>query len=303
MDSEKKVSKIYTHKSIDPDACFSVLGIIKYKFGQSFSEFFKNPKWKSLIIFKDANWNGDGMGENDIAVDLFAGGKGIKGVVDEGNRIDSATLEILEKFAPHYDQRALENLVCYLNEKDATGDAIESLLPDSDKSRDDFKRIFKMASLDGIFRAVQLAFQYDDYKVIQHFSWVFDGMLIQGKKQLKSAEEYSKRAKVHGKKNNIVFLNMNEAPLSLCDLAFEKGAEIVIYQNGNDIGIKRRNFSKFPVDHPLILKVIERAGETGQWFIHPAKFLICRGSNKARAKSKSTVRPDQLIYAVTKVLG
>lgn len=295
--------RIFSHYSLDLDAVFGILAVIKYCFKESFIEFFKDPNWRKRIILVPADWDGSGMKEGDVAVDLPAGGKGKKGQIEEGERVDSATLQVLEEYAPIEDQIALQELVLYLNEHDATGSAVGSILGQEIAMRKDYMKIFRAGSIDGMFRAAQANFGYSDSKkVIQFFSFTFDGYLINGKRYLKALEIYPQRVQWHGngKKKSIAFLDMKDAPLGLCDIAFEKGAEIVIYKNGKDIGIKRRNFSKFPVNHPLILKLIKNAGEEGKWFIHPALFLICTGSNKKHASFQTVIRIDQLIYVVSK---
>jgi hypothetical protein len=296
-------SVIFTHDNLDLDACFAVLASIRYFFKESFTTFFKDPKWRDRIELVSADWDGKEFQDGDIAVDIEAGEKGKKGDIEEGERVDSATVQIVEEYAPIEDRQALQNIVYYINEHDATGSAAGSILGKEVLDRKSTIKILKCGSVDGMFRAAQAAIGYQDKKkIIEHFSLVFEGYLINGRKDMKAVELYPQRVKLHGRNKNIAFLDMKDAPFALCEVAFEKGAEIVIYKNGKDIGVKRRNFSKFPVNHPLILKLIKDAGEEGKWFIHPAGFLICTGSNKKHANFQTKVRIDQLIYTVLKAL-
>ncbi len=295
---------IFTHDNLDLDACFAVLASIRYFFKESFTTFFKDPKWRERIKLVSADWDGKELQDGDIAVDIEAGGKGKKGNIEEGERVDSATVQIVEEYAPIEDRQALQNIVYYINEHDATGSAAGSIIGKEVLDRKSTIKILKCGSVDGLFRAAQAAIGYQDKKkIIEHFALVFEGYLINGRKEVKAVELYPQRVKLHGRNNKIAFLDMKDAPFALCEVAFEKGAEIIIYKNGNDIGIKRRNFSKFPVNHSLILKLIKDADEEDKWFIHPAGFLICTGSNKKHATFETKVRIDQLIYTVSKALA
>lgn len=290
--------RIFTHLSPDLDAVFASLVAIKYGFGESFSSFFKDLRWRDRIMLVPADYDGSEIKTGDIAVDIVAGGKGIKGEIESDGKVNSATLQILEKFAPIDHQKALEDLIFYLNESDSTGSAVDSIFKDEKGYCKTIEQILKAGSIDGLFRAMQKGIGYKDSKrIFQIFSFAFDGYLMNGINAIKSFEVYKERAKFHGKKKNIVFLDMNDVPMAVCDVAFKEGAEVIIYSNGNDLGIKRKNFSKFPVDHPLIIKVLNEAGEKNEWYTHRSKFFICRGSNKARAKSPSKVRVDRLIHA------
>ncbi len=179
--------RIFTHQNLDLDAVFSVLAVIKYCFKETFSNFFSDKCWRDRIILVKADWNGNEMLESDIAVDIEAGGKGKKGEVSIGERVDSAFLEIMNEFAPFEDQRALENIVLYINEHDATGSAIGSLIDKSVSYRNDFMKIFHDGSIEGVFRAAQSSMKYNDpKKIVQMFSYIFEGYLINGRKYLKA---------------------------------------------------------------------------------------------------------------------
>lgn len=305
-------SRIFTHRSLDLDACLAVLAVILYCFKEDFISFFRDPMWRKRIILVPANWDGSDMEDGDIAVDIEAGGKGKKGEIEnseEGKRVNSAFLKILTEHAPAEDREALADIAYYINENDATGSVVGSVLGPELIYRKEFILLMKIGSIESVFRAAQLHFGYkDEKKVIQHFVAEFDGYLKMGIKNIKAKNLYSERVIRHGKKDKIAFINTQNAPLELCNLAFSKGVEIIVYKNGDDLGIKRRHGCELPVNHPLVMKYIEDngervtkgKGEEGAWFLHDTFHLLCTGTYKNRATFKTKVRPDQLIYALCK---
>lgn len=306
--------RIYTHRSPSVSSCLAIIVAIKYILRESLDNFFKQKNWRDRIQFKDANWSGKEMTKRDIAINIFAGGKGIQGSYEEGSKVTSALLNIFEQYAPYRDQMIMGDVIWYVNEEDITSDAIGSLLLSTYEHviAKDVKKILWAGSICPIYRALQWANNYDDKKVIKIFAGVYEGMLAEGIKNLKLPDLYEKRAvvhRVHGSEKCIVVLDMNGAPLSLCRYALEKEkVEIIIFKNGKDIGLIRANNSKFPVDHQLIRDVINKAGEKvgkkqGEWAISPSKHQICRGSHSAPVETASKVSAGQLVVAVYRVLN
>jgi len=79
-------------------------------------------------------------------------------------------------------------------------------------------------------------------------------------------------------------------------------AMAIVYVDGMNIGVIRRDDVSTRMDHPRIREVVETAGEAGEWFAHPAGFLYCRGSRKAPATSRSRVTARELGEAMNLVL-
>jgi len=71
----------------------------------------------------------------------------------------------------------------------------------------------------------------------------------------------------------------------------ERGVRVIVYVDGNNLGVIRHGDESLRMDHAEICAVVEAAGETNEWFAHPAGFLFCRGSRKAPAENPSKVNP------------
>jgi len=304
--------RIFTHKHIDLDALFAVLVAIKYILKENFIDFFKDVDWRTRICFVPANWNGEEMEKGDIAVDLKVNGKGMKGEVDPGERVGSATHQIVETYAPSEDKKALQYLIAFIDGEDASGNAIDEFFNEERNTNQkeiiaEFKRIFRVGSLSGVFRAVQTdkkisnTSEEADRDVIEFFATIFNGMLLNGLIYLNLCKAYKSTVTFHGLNKNIALVK--NGCDTLCMMAFENGAEVVVYVSGKDLGIKRKNGSKIPMDHENILAVIESFGELNKWFIHESKFLVCHGSRKNPAKTWSKISPYNLIPAIDKTLS
>lgn len=244
---------------------------------------------------------------------MKANNKGIKGEIDPGERVGSATSQIVEKYASHEDRLALQYLVLYIDEEDASGNAIDGIFNEYDNSKQhkikvDLKKIFQVASLTGVFRAIQTAMKVPNKKneevdrdVIEYFVPIFNGMLQNGLNYLNLCKVYKEKVTLHGLNNRIALVKNGNN--TLCDIAFEHGAEVIVYVSGKNLGIKRKNGSKIPMDHENILEVIKKFGELDKWFIHDSKFMICHGSRKNPALTWSKVSPYNLIPAIDQTLS
>ena len=102
--------KIFTHVSVDLDAAGSVWAAKRFIPGAD----------KAEVVFVPANWDGTGMDNGDIAVDIYAGGKGVKGRVSPDGHTHSCFQTILERFALRADKLALCNLTAFIDACDST---------------------------------------------------------------------------------------------------------------------------------------------------------------------------------------
>lgn len=277
--------KIYTHVSVDLDAAGSVWAAKKFIPGA----------YKAEVIFVPANWDGAGMKDSDIAVDIYAGGRGIKGTEESGGRTHSCFQLVLERFALREDKLALRNLAAFIDAGDATGNAIKVLAPNTTAAE---QKLLNSVSLGAVFDAVKNIHSGDDAAVVEWLSKILDSFLQTGLQQPASLEEARRISVQDG-----VAITYNKWGAVRNALFEECGARAIVFVDGHNLGVIRHNDESVRMDHPAIRKVAEMAGEAAEWFAHPAGFLFCRGTRKAPAKTPSKVKPEDLAEAVRKALA
>lgn len=276
---------IYTHVNPDLDAVSSIWAVKKFIPGYA-----DHP-----VSYVNANWNGAGMTEADIAVDIEAGGRGTKGEKDADGRPHSCFVFIVNKHAPEEDRTALKSVIEFIDAQDSYGSAIKYLAPELNPKAAEILRVVTIGS---IFRALQISYK-EPFDVLEVMSAILDGMLEQGRNQLR-AEAEADTAKIL-QSGKVAILRDGRHQATQFKL-FDSGIRVIVYANGYDLGIFREGQETIRMDHPLIKAVVEKAGETREWYSHPTGFLYCRGSRKAPASTPSKVNPADLAHAAQKAL-
>lgn len=273
--------KIYTHINPDLDAVCSVWAVRNFVPGFSLAD----------VEFVRANWDGKDLTENDIAVDLEAGGKGIKGNMDKDGTTHSAFATIVARYADEEDKRALEHFVQYVDAQDAHGSAVEYLAPNIDERA---KEILSSSGVNTVLRALQAQYR-DDVKIVSVFGEILDGLYKMGLSRIR-AEKEADRAEWVGK----VAVIRNAKEFGTNGELFRRGARAVVYVDGPNLGVVRASTVEARMDHSSIRSLI---GDEEGWFFHPAGFMASRGSRKAPATTPSRVDPARLAEIVNKVVG
>src|SRR3990167_6169937 len=152
--------RIFTHVNPDLDAALSVCAAWMFVPGAQTAE----------VEFRPANWDGSGMTGGDIALDLDAGGRGIKGKKDADGTVHSCFAEIVERYAPSGDQKALSPLVAYVDIHDTQGAAIRRLVPGVSP---EVYKILAATSLNSIFVAFKIASGKDSRLLLEDMSVFF----------------------------------------------------------------------------------------------------------------------------------
>lgn len=278
---------IYTHHRPDLDAAASVWCVKTFVPGYEEAE----------VRFVPANWDGKELEEEDLAVDIEAGGKGIKGEKGQNGIVHSAFASLMRRYAPLEDQGALTHLVRFVDLQDSRGSVIRSL--GFGKEEQSTLSVLSATSLNAVLRALQAKHDFNDEIIIARMSEIFDG-LLETERARRRAQEESNRAFVLP--GGIVAIVKEPKELYTNAILFERGIRVVIYVDGNNIGLVRSNEEPLRMDHPKIQEVVQKAGEFKEWFAHPAGFLFCRGSRKSPAETPSKVQPDELGEAVNLLL-
>ena len=267
---------IYTHYNVDLDAVCSVWAAIRANKGAM--------TWVEFIGANEGPELASKLASHDIVVDVM-GPMGhrqfIKGVCDPDGLQHSAFAECVRRWFSNENQIAMAELIEYVDQLDA------GTLPTEKRG---------VYTLNAVLVALKTFHRNDDDKVIQDFSSILDGMLENARSR--------QRAKVEAESASIkdgVAIARNTRELATNSFIFERGAAIIVYDDGNNLGVIRAQSCNVRTDHPKIRAVVPPE-ELKEWFAHSAGFLFCRGSKKAPAKTKSRITAEQLAEAAREVL-
>lgn len=295
MFRQKGQACIFTHTNVDLDAAASVWAAKKYVPGMN----------KASVVFVPANWDGADMLPGDIAVDIYAGGKGVKGEVWSDGKTHCAFMSIVKQYAPSENKLALRNLMEFIDAGDTASNPIRALAPEANSAA---QRILFATSLGAVLVAIKTAANGLDSFVLERMAEIFDGFLKTGQVAARAYDQAAKIPVVDG-----VAIVRNKGTAVRVALMDEFGARLIVFvdDQNNATGVFRKDGETMRADHPLIRKVAEAAGEEisgasggeeGKWFAHHDGLLFCWGSKKAPAKTKSRVRAEDLAEAVRQAL-
>jgi len=239
--------KIFTHQHLDLDAASAVSLFL-----------LSNQNYHiNNVHFVSAEYNGP-MGPDDIAIDIFAGTRGIKG------HESSAFSEILNMIAPKYDP-AFRPMATFIDAHDSSGDwkAVYGL-----------PKSFNVPTILDFFRGYQRAFPGQDATLLRTWFAYIRGLWL-------SHQDFQKAKKLVNKKNDKItwvkdqhtVLVVGKVPQQVFSLLFDKGARFVVYERENTMGIMRA-----PKETTHIGSKIEWM--LPDWFHHPSGFLSCWGTVK-----------------------
>lgn len=272
---------IYTHVNVDLDAVCSLLAWIKFVL--------KIPFAKAKIKFVPANWDGKGMRKKDVALDIEAGEKGLKGEKEEEGKVLSCFSFIVERYCSDDEKYALKELVKYVDGQDSTGNGAKTFGLSAENAK-----VWQRTGLVGILNGFRQIYKGNDLKVCREMFKILDAILADGLvrsgawKQLEAIKWFGKVA---------VTENL---PQNMTKILFKKGADIVIFARGNNIGVLKKKGLDIPLNHSEIIAVLGEEAE--EWFYHSSGFLFCRGSDKSPVMTPSKTRPEELAETYNNIL-
>lgn len=283
-----KGPRIFTHINVDLDAVASVWAAKRF-----------TPKMEHAVaVFVEGNWDGAELGEKDLAVDIPAGGRGLKGETKEGVSVGSCLALIVNKYASAEDQDVLKNLVGFIDIQDSRGSAIKHLAPNIDH---DAEQMLTLTGLSGVLRATQYHFRGDDARTAARMGEIFDGMLGIGRERKKQLKEFDNVAEILPGGQVAIITNAKHAGAINTEL-FRRGVRAIVFIEGMNLGLFRDTHETLRMDAPEIRALVKKSGEENEWFAHPSGFLYCRGSRKAPAANLSKVDPRALANTIASIL-
>ncbi|MFA5420888.1 MAG: hypothetical protein WC280_02610 [Patescibacteria group bacterium] len=279
----KKI-RIYTHNSPDIDAVASVWFFLRFILRKSINEV--------EIIFKPANWDGEEMRENDVALDISAGGRGIKGD-QKGSKVGSAFMSLFKKAElGHFEKKSLSSLAYFIEEHDSKGISSWRYLRIDERNKLSF---YTFAGLMTILHSYQIT--NSEYDTCLKIFEILDNYLQMLVVEKRNFEEANKNVEVFGKvalvKNAKTRINNN---------LFNQGFKLVVYVDDDNIGVLSRDGNPRADNYmvkEIVLKSGENLGDGDNWFAHPSGRLFCRGSRKSPVLTPSKVDPKKLAEAAS----
>jgi len=271
------MSILYTHVAPDVDAAASVWAARKYMGATSFE-----------LRLVPAGWNGNELTDDDIAVDIVAGGRGIK-----GKEAGSAFKAIMETHAPKEDRDAIWWLIEYVTIQDSHGSVVRHLVPEATSKT---VAILSGSSLNSVLQVLKREFSTHE-EWIQAVGRIFSALLEEGQSRLRGEKE-AERATWFG---SVAVIKNSDEPSASSHL-FGKGAIVVVYADGLNLGaVRRADQPNVRLNDPRIMAVIPE-DERPKWFAHEDGFLLACGTRKSPATEASRVTPEELALAISATL-
>jgi hypothetical protein len=283
---------LYTHFNVDLDAAASVWAAREFISGARDCE----------LVFVSANWDGAGIDEDAIALDIVAGGHGFKGEQYPDGTIGSCFALIVKRYASAEDQEALASLVNFVDAQDAHASAVNWLAPEASREA---RTVLGDTGLNGVLRALQAVHPRNDALVVERMSEIFSGMLRAGRARRRASVE-ADRAELIGDGRVAIVRDAQEYATNA--ILYDRGVKVIVYVDGHNLGVIREGSVTLRTDDPALRAVVEAAGEEvgdgdGKWFAHPAGFIFAWGTRKGPATYPSRVRPEDLAASAYRLLG
>lgn len=288
----EKKTRIFTHLSVDIDAVASLWFLIRFVL--------KKPLKEVEIIFKPANWNGSEMTPDDFALDIGAGGRGIKGG-KRGGRTASCFMSLFYKNSSSLSsdlRRILKSLGDFIDVHDSYGvDGWRKIQEDEDyhKKKD---RIY-FAGLLMVLNGYHVS--NSDMDVCLKFFENLDNYvsLLMGN----SREDIEKELVRVDYVGRVAIVDNSKIRIN--NKLFDQGFKAIVYIDGNSLGVLVKDH-RLRADNQFVRKIVEDAGELigdeDGWFAHPDGRLFCRGSRKSPVSDFSKVSPNALAEATNSYL-
>lgn len=278
--------KIIMNHSIDLDAVCSIWAA---------RQFIPGAK-DAVLEFLPVDWNREVIIENDTIFGIDIDGRGIKGKKEDGV-VYSCFSTIIKNYAPMVDQLALASFVNSVDEQDVYASAMKFLV--SEKSYE-AQEAFSKNSLNAVLRALQVMNPHDNFIVIERMSEILSGILQARRKYRYAVTEADKAEILPNRKVAIV---MNSRELATNAILFEeRGIRVIVYVNGNNIGLIRNKNESLRMSHNEFRAIVEDKGESNEWFDYSG-IIFFRGSSKAPAQTPSKVDPKDLAVAANWLLS
>jgi len=266
---------VYTHVNVDLDNASSIALMMLHN---------KEISLENIKLVPSSWEPGpDGLKPGDLAIDIFAGGHGIKGkdlLINNENKLGSAFTLILENMIDkgvYY--KAFQPLADFLDSLEAVGNWSSFYKDAGYKIPSDFPTILQA------FSALKFKFKKDDFKILEHWAIIIEGLL---EKELSRERAIKDADRAHWFAPHIAYIKNAKEPFT-SGVLYHRGAKFLIFERTsiNTLGVRTRPGSK--VDLGKHLKEL-----LPEWFHHPSGFMSCWGSDKAPQESPPQIEAETL---------
>jgi len=292
----KRIETIYLHENPDPDAFFSWAAVRMFLLGAK----------RARIVLQPANWGGNGMGPNDLALDMEAGERGLKGVKDPDGKRHSCFALVMERYAPPEARAELAHIISYVDMQDSAGNVAKALLPEASQ---EVRDLFSATGLSAHVSALKAVHGENISLIVSRLEEYLRGARIVGCRRIKTEKEADK-AELFAEGQVALVVDL---PPAISYALYARGVRFVVFQNKYGTGVAREQTETMRVDHSAIRQVVEDAkekiavlgssGGSGEWFRHTDGFLFANGTPKSKASIPSKVDPRALVAAVVSALA
>lgn len=300
IEKEKGKITIHTHQNVDSDSLLSIWLEINFVF----------PGFEYELVFHPASYDGKGMGKNDIAVDIEAGGRGIKGSIDENGFHHSCSYTIFKKIKlPVNIRRALSPIVNIVDQKDVYGKT--RLAPEAIRlDRKTSSNLDEARALSLSLQAFQAQYENNDHEVCRVMLDFISGLFKRITNFQAAQAEVDRKSFSCG----YVFVVETCKRISTAQNVFgDSNNKAYIYVNTkeNSMGVHlsddlyhRDGFRLRLID---VEKIVEKKGEkigkgSNEWFLHERGSLLAWGTRKDKRTVPSKIRPEELALEINKLI-
>lgn len=294
----KKI-RIFTHQNPDLDAISSAWFVSRFMY----------PLTEIELVFVSASYRGTSINGNDIAVDIEAGGKGIKESIDKNGIKHCCFYTLFKKMnLSSRDYQALNPLVILIDKKDIYGN-IASAPQDKKWDKSDSEAFDKIKALSLCLNTFKTSYNNNDEKVCLVMFDLFDGFFK------KNIEFQLLKAEIEKKTYNCGHLVIVETSLdlSVAKLVFNDAnnkAYLYLNTNSNSMGVYIGNDlykEGFRIEREAATAIIEKLGEKiggglDEWFCHQDGFLLSWGTRKDSRPYPSKIKPQELALEISKLI-
>lgn len=258
---------LYTHLDLTVDAAAAVW---------LWRRLHSHDSWPMRTV--PSTWDGADMAEEDVAIDIDAGGRGIRSRRNPDGSVSSCFRIVLTEHmpadSPWIDHEPLLRPLA---------DLLDVQRRDGNLTRLGFPPRYGIYGLSGTFLALKHACSSIE-ELADHFSRILDGFV----RMAELSDEVGRLAQSVELVGSVaVILDQNH--LGLHRAVFRRGARFLVFKDGYNLGILREAREKAHLGR-LIQAQIEESG----WFFHPRGHLAARGTRKAPAPTSSRYHPREL---------
>lgn len=270
---------LYTHLDLDVDTAASIW---------LWKRIYEDEEWE--LGLKPATWDGEGLGEDDVAIELDAKGEGIRSRRLPDGAVLSCFRVLLRDHLPedmdHEETQRLEQLVGPI------ADILDAQRRDGNLSRLGYPPRYGIYGLTGTYLALKYTCR-DESELLEVFSRILEGFV----RLAELSCDVNRLAREVDMFGEVAVLLDQDNP-GLHRAIFRRGARFLVFKDGNNLGVLREARERRHLGELLRNRIPEDG-----WFFHPRGHLAARGTRRAPAKDTSRFTPHDIARILAEALA